>query len=263
MKKNIIYAAIVVLAIIAFSLAMFYGTGYAAARTLASYDDKPVPLSLLGMLNVPDNLSNAIGMSGAQSLFIKTNNATPLAQGGKPEILYIGAEYCPYCAAERWALVVALLRFGNFTGLRLMTSSASDYSPSSPTFTFADANYTSGYISFVSVETETNNGTALQQPTQQEDRLFGMYDTGGSIPFLLMANNTYQVGANFDPYYVIYGKNWSAIASDMHNSSTIQAQTIIGSANLLTEQICAADNYTPKSVCDQPYISRIHKILGK
>ena len=41
-----------------------------------------------------------------------TTGQPALTSGGKPEILYVGAEYCPYCAAERWAMVVALSRFG-------------------------------------------------------------------------------------------------------------------------------------------------------
>ena len=36
----------------------------------------------------------------------------PLTSNGKPEMLYIGAEYCPYCAAMRWSMAVALSRFG-------------------------------------------------------------------------------------------------------------------------------------------------------
>jgi hypothetical protein len=32
-------------------------------------------------------------------------------------MLYIGAEYCPYCAAERWPLVMALSKFGTFSNL--------------------------------------------------------------------------------------------------------------------------------------------------
>ncbi len=36
---------------------------------------------------------------------------------GKPEVLFVGAEFCPFCAAERWPLIVALSRFGRFTAL--------------------------------------------------------------------------------------------------------------------------------------------------
>jgi len=34
-------------------------------------------------------------------------------------VVYIGAEYCPYCAVERWPLIVALNRFGTLTNLGL------------------------------------------------------------------------------------------------------------------------------------------------
>ena len=47
----------------------------------------------------------------------KLQGGTPLTQDGKPKVLYIGAEYCPYCAAQRWALAVALSRFGTFDKL--------------------------------------------------------------------------------------------------------------------------------------------------
>ena len=38
-----------------------------------------------------------------------------LTSNGKPEMLYIGAEYCPYCAAMRWSMAVALSRFGTLS----------------------------------------------------------------------------------------------------------------------------------------------------
>ena len=40
-----------------------------------------------------------------------------LTADGKPLVLYVGAEYCPYCAAERCAMVQALSRFGTFSNL--------------------------------------------------------------------------------------------------------------------------------------------------
>ena len=43
---------------------------------------------------------------------------SPLSSGGKPEVLYVGTEFCPYCAAESWSLIVALSRFGQFSGLQ-------------------------------------------------------------------------------------------------------------------------------------------------
>src|ERR671920_169425 len=40
------------------------------------------------------------------------SGAPALTFDGKPGVLYVGAEYCPFCAAERWPFVVAMTRFG-------------------------------------------------------------------------------------------------------------------------------------------------------
>lgn len=106
-----------------------------------------------------------------------TGNPAPLTATGKPELLYIGAEFCPYCAAERWAMIVALSRFGTFSGLATVQSAVSDGAgnqepyPDTPTWTFAHAGYSSLYLTFGEVElytntpdTSTGGYTALQTP---------------------------------------------------------------------------------------------------
>ena len=118
-----------------------------------------------------------------------TGNQPPLTSGGKPEMLYMGAEYCPYCAAERWSMIVALSRFGTFSGLATIHSAAADGGgqaepyPNTPTWTFVNANYTSKYLTFQHVEENTNipdasNGfyTALQTPTSAQQALLQKYD---------------------------------------------------------------------------------------
>jgi hypothetical protein len=49
---------------------------------------------------------------------------------GKPLVVYVGGEYCPFCAAERWSIVYALSQFGTFRGLSQIKSSSSDDSTS-------------------------------------------------------------------------------------------------------------------------------------
>src|SRR5438874_585634 len=78
----------------------------------------------------------AVGKGSTVAKAVIRLNGTPLTKDGKPEVLYIGDEYCPYCAAERWAMAVALSKFGTFTGLRGIRSSSSDAFPSTPTLTF-------------------------------------------------------------------------------------------------------------------------------
>ena len=91
-------------------------------------------------------------MEAAKRVLANKSDAPLTGPNGKPLIFYFGAEFCPYCAAERWPLIVALSRFGTFTGLSTTTSSSSDAYPNTPTFTFRAASYTSDYVSFQAVE---------------------------------------------------------------------------------------------------------------
>ena len=140
--------------------------------------------------SVPASTLNTV-RSGAFTGRIQTitGNPAPLTANGKPELLYTGAEFCPYCAAERWAMIVALSRFGTFSGLATVQSAVSDGAgnqepyPDTPTFTFAHAAYTSKYLAFGEVElytnipdTSTGGYTALQTATSAELALLRKYD---------------------------------------------------------------------------------------
>src|SRR5215472_389147 len=96
-------------------------------------------------------------------------SGAPLTSGGKPEMLYIGAEYCPYCAAMRWPMAVALSRFGTLTSLHGIHSSSSDVYPNTATLTFYKTGYHSPYLSFVPVENLTVNKTPLQNLTPEQN----------------------------------------------------------------------------------------------
>ncbi len=69
--------------------------------------------------NVDPNVLTTVGTGGVQNPLHAVKVPTPILVGptGKPQFLYIGAEYCPYCAAQRWATIVALSRFGTFSKL--------------------------------------------------------------------------------------------------------------------------------------------------
>ena len=259
--------AVIIIVVAALTLTGGGGGGSTGAQ-LAQFDGQPVPQSVLAQLAVPNNVSAAI-YTGFATNFPTKANATKLAIGGKPEILYIGAEYCPYCAVQRWPLIIALMRFGTFNGLEYMTSSATDVYANTPTFTFANATYSSPYIVFVARELTTNKYNSsiggypnLETLNASEQSIFAKYNPGGSIPFIDYANYSTEVGGNFGDPTVIDGMNWSTIASKLHNPGSPQAQALVGSANLVTAQICIIDNNTPASVCGQQYIKGIEAQLG-
>ena len=75
-------------------------------------------------------------VSATGQSYFATVTGTPPTSGGKPEVLYLGAMYCPFCAAQRWAMVNALSRFGTFSGLKTTHSSSTDSYPNTPTWTY-------------------------------------------------------------------------------------------------------------------------------
>ena len=135
--------------------------------------------------NVPASTLDKIGDGGGSftGKIPPVNGGTPLTSGGKPEMLYMGAEYCPYCAAERWSMIVALSRFGTFSGLSTVHSSTTDTPSNLPTFTFHGSSYTSKYLTFTPVEMQTNvldpstgNYPVLEKPTAAQQALLTKYD---------------------------------------------------------------------------------------
>ena len=262
MTLKLYHKIVIVAVIIIIGIAVAYSSigSSSNALNLTSYGRVPVSAYVLGRLAVPQNVSNAVGAGLGKQL--TPVNGTPLVFNGKPEVLYIGAEYCPYCAAERWPLIVALMRFGSFSGLQYMTSSPSDYSPNTPTFTFVNSTYTSNYISFVSIETMDNklvNGNygQLQTLNSSEAAIDSQYNPQGYIPFIDFGNSKIDIGASYDPLPVLGGRSWNSISENLSAPSSLQALSIVGNANIFTAEICSIDNNTPQSVCGQQYVKKI------
>jgi hypothetical protein len=200
--------------------------------------------------------------SGSVSAKPTTISGAALTANGKPEVLYVGAEYCPYCAAERWAMVVALSRFGTFSGLSTVHSAAANGAgqaepfPNTPTWTFVHAKYTSQYLTFSSVEETTNipdpstgTYTPLQTPTTAQQALVTKYDgANGAIPFVDFGNKYMISGVSYSPQ-VLAGLSWATIASDLSNPNSAVAKAVDGTANYITAAICQLTGNQPASAC--------------
>ncbi len=227
---------------------------------------------------VPDQiLSQVTGVS--QSTFEKVGKGTianpfKIAQGnppvnktadGKPIFLYVGAEYCPYCAAERWSMVVALSRFGTFKNLTLMQSSGTDVYPNTSTFSFHGSSYTSKYLDFQAVETQTRTaGQTLETMTSAQKAIFDQYDAppyissqyAGSIPFLSMGNQYIQISAGFIPDQM-QGLTWQQISDKLNDPNNSITQSVVANANYITAAICQLTNSQPANVCTAAPIPQI------
>ena len=94
----------------------------------------------------------------------------PITIDGKtPAMLYYGAEYCPYCAAERWAITAALSRFGTWSDLKITASSHTDVDAGTHTFSYHGATLSSPYLAFKAVEAVSNvpAGSLATQPASR------------------------------------------------------------------------------------------------
>jgi hypothetical protein len=114
------------------------------ANNAASAADTPLtPAVLADVTNVSPAVLAAVGAGTAAGDLTWLPGPTRLGPGGKPLVVYIGAEYCPYCAVERWPLIVALSRFGTLKNLGPSRSAADDVYPLTPSFTFVGSSYES------------------------------------------------------------------------------------------------------------------------
>jgi hypothetical protein len=220
-------------------------------------------------LAVPAATLDAVGSPSSVTLPSKVGNgagAIGRAADGKPLITYIGAEYCPYCAAERWALAVALSRFGTFTNLSGTHSSTTDVYPNTQTLSFYGSTYTSPYVDFQAVEEASNHQVGdsyatLQTPTAAQSTLLTREDPQGSIPFLDIANRYVVTGSSFSPQ-VLQGLSRSEIAGQLGDSSSAVAQAVDGAANAITAAITSVTGNEPSNVANTAAIAAIAQKLG-
>ena len=189
----------------------------------------------------------------------------PLTSGGKPEVLYIGAQYCPYCATERWALAVALSRFGTFHGLSgIHSAGGQEVYPHTATLNFYKASYTSKYLTFTPVEQETVSEKPLEKLTSAQTTLITKYDSPpyvssseeGAIPFIDFGGKYFVHGAQYNPQ-VLSGQTWAQVAAALKDPSSAIAKGADGAANMITATICKVTNNQPSNVCTTPTIKTI------
>ena len=225
----------------------------------------PLPSSatadvVAAITTLPASEFETVGAGTANNLSKPIQGSALTGPNGRPEVFYYGAEFCPYCAAQRWPLIIAISRFGTFSGLQTTTSSSTDVYPNTPTFTFRNATYTSQYIDFRSVETTDRDRNQLQTPTAAEQQLVSQYDPGGTIPFIDVANRYAMTGAMYTPD-TLGGMSLRAVADALKDPSSTQARAIIGSANLTTAAICKANADQPGTVCSSSAIQSLEKNL--
>jgi len=211
---------------------------------------------------VPSSTLDKVGKGSVPSFTatpFTAGSGPALTSGGKPEMLYIGAEFCPYCAAMRWSMAISLSRFGTLTPLHGIHSSPTDTDPNTATLTFYKTGYTSNYLNFTPVENLTVSHALLQNPTKQQNALWAKYEPDPSTrgyPFIDFGNKLVMKGPIYDAG-ILAGKSWSQIAASLKDPSSPIAQSVDGAANYITGAICRMTNNQPASVCSSPAVTAV------
>ncbi len=174
------------------------------------------------------------------------SGGTPVVTDGHPTLIYIGGEFCPYCAAERWAIAAALSRFGTLSGLQITQSSGTDVDPNTATLSFVTTKFTSSYLALSATEAEDRAQKPLDTPPSAAEAAFTKY-ANASFPFVSI-NNAYQASVQFSPT-ILKGMTAVQIAASLKDPNSTVGATILASANILTAGICRVTNGQPGSVC--------------
>ncbi len=227
-------------------------------------DVNGVPVEVVDDLaRIPADVWRKVGTAGGSApVFVGAGGAA-----AKPVVLYIGAGFCPYCAAARWSLIAALYRFGSFSGLTYGASSSLDVFPRTPTFSFYGAHYASRYIELQTIEQAgaepgpDGRYVPLERASAAQQALLQKYDAppyvapqgAGGIPFILVGQRYMWSGSPFSPQ-LLANRTQADIAATLPTGTGQAAQAILVNANMFTAAICAVTRNQPADVCSDPVI---------
>ena len=239
----VVIAAVVIGAVVASRPPSAPAAGGGSTGSTASAD-----AALAKLVALPQATLDASPAPNPNQAPAKLQGGTALTQDGKPKVLYVGAEYCPFCAMERWALIGALAKFGTFNGLKPTTSASDDVHPDTPTWTFAGSTYTSDVLAFEAVETADREKQPLQPLEGDNAAIFQKYNPDGGIPWITYGGTWATNGATVDAN-ALDGKTYDEIIAGIEDPTSEIGKTVNPAMNLISAQLCELTGGKPSNVC--------------
>ncbi|MHA3704086.1 DUF929 family protein [Jatrophihabitans sp. YIM 134969] len=228
------------------------------SRVIAS---GPAPASVVSAVtSIPAATFDAVG-AGSDVKAPTPVDGSALTSDGKPRVLYVGGEFCPFCAAERWVVVASLARFGTFTNLAQTNSASDDVYPDTATLSFHGASYVSDYLVFDGYETTDREHKPLDTLPSSDEALLQSLDPDGSIPFQDLGGKFVQSGSSYVPT-VLKGKTHAEIASAIKDPDTDIGKAVLAAANLYTARLCQLTDGQPGAVCTSSGVTAAASSLG-
>jgi hypothetical protein len=267
-QRTLTYVAIGLVVVVIAGLIVAKVTHKAAPDTGTAVQNAD-PAVVSQITAVPVSVLDKVGDGGFSPAFYLPSGKPPaLVQGGFPRVLYVGGLFCPFCATQRWPIIAALSRFGTFTGLHYVRSSASDTPKNIHSFSFSGVTYTSTYLTFTPFETTDRNHKPLDTLPAADSTLVNTLDnqptlpsgqTSGTIPFVDIGNRWVMSGASYNATD-LEGKDWAQIASAATAGTGIGLE-LDATINWITAALCALTGNKPGPVCSDPVIAGLEARL--
>jgi thiol-disulfide isomerase/thioredoxin len=186
--------------------------------------------------------------------FVEVSKDT-MRRDGRLFVFFMGAEHCPHCAAERWSIVRALQKFGQWSGLKQTMSAARDeLILNLPTYDFNEASYTSQHVEFVAREIKDREFKPLQKLLKTEEKFVQQYNSERSIPFLLIGGRFMQIGAGFTPK-IFVGHTFRQTETELKKAESEIRKTIDAEANIIAALMCVAG--LPQELCKESGVAEL------
>lgn len=245
---------VVIIAVVVVVLVATLGSSNGPLRTPATAADvqkiTTVPMStLVAAIPEANRLIQTCAATGGCSdqAVAAPSQPTTLAKNGKPTLLYIGAEFCPICATERWEMIMALSHFGTFSNLSTTHSAKDD--GNIPTWSFYKSTYTSQYLNFQTYEVQTNTHANLETPPANLVSLWsGFFGGEEEFPFIDF-NQKYVFSTEQLLDTSLEGSSFNDILGDVGNNSTSIGSQIDAAAAVFTHYLCGMTGNQPSDVC--------------
>lgn len=317
MLSKLIYVSIAI-AVVAIALA-----GYSILKptTITKYVNNTVttkistsqmPLTLANV-NVPLNSTELAIINNAPNSYFEyagelylnhslvdqvgtqANSVPALIINNKTSVIYLGSTTCIFCGENRWAMALALSRFGSFSSLYKGYSSYQDgnvrtlyWNPANLNTSTVDlgASYSSKYVNFIAIEdTGPITGGFTLQPLatiQQEINSQSNSSYAKAMNLIISLNNfqgtPYTIWGRFNvggADAVDFGNTTPSSASNLPIAQMTHAQILnqfaSGTSQFALADYAAADIYiamtctsinNTASVCALPAIQKIQKANG-
>ncbi len=254
-------------------------------------------------LSVINNASDAyfeiagnMFLNGSLNNYVGAPNVSvnPFILNGKPSVIYLGSITCIFCGENRWAMALALGRFGRFSSLYEGYSSFGD--GNLPTLYWRPVSYTnstvnignfynSSYINFLSIEDTSpiTGGFELQPLSVIQNEVNATADLPyiDAINYIIELNQfagtpytiwgNYQVGGadavdfgNTTPSsapFPITNMTHAQVLAQLANPKDQFAWTEYAGADIYIALTCGSINNTAQ-ICSLPAIQGIEKKIG-